>query len=297
MGAWGTGIFSDDTACDVRDAWREALLDGLDDEAATIRVLHEFGHVFADEDEVVVGWTALAAAQMKTGRLLPMVRERTLEIIDAGGDVESWRLGPMPALARPREKALRALAEKLRGPQPAPKTLKRPKPRYSPLDVGDVVHVRGEDAQGLFVVVGLAQTWSPPGNEPVLAELLWDGGDIPDVEGLKRLPLLHEDDPGARSVRREVMGLEPAGDVVDGPVQHFQQVTCPSRGKYALANYGEVVAKGVLRPDAADHLRDQSRGFDDGPSVSGGGWDTLAAFMTGPWHDRMVETTRRVYGL
>ena len=144
MGAWGTGIFSDDTARDVRHVWREALMDGLDDEAATMRVLHECGGVFADEDEFVVGWTALAAAQMQTGRLQPMVGERTLEIIEAGGDVESWRLGPMPALAPQREKALQALAEKLRGPQPPPKTLKRPKFRPSPLDVGDVVHVRSD---------------------------------------------------------------------------------------------------------------------------------------------------------
>ena len=82
-----------------------------------------------------------------------------------------------------------------------------------------------------------------------------------------------------------------------GPVQHFWWVDCPSRGKRALSNSGKVVAKGVLRPDAADHTRDQSWGFADGPSISGGGWDTVAAFLTGPHHDHLVETTRRVYGL
>lgn len=281
MGAWGTGIFSDDTACDVRDVWRETLMDGLDGEAATARVFQKFTHVFADEDEVVVGWVALAAAQMQTGRLQPTVRDRALEIIEAGGDVEQWRLGPTPALARQREKALQALAEKLRGPQPAPKTLRRPKPRLSPLDVGDVVHIRGERGEALYVVVDIAAA-SPPGStEPVVAELLWDGGEIPDVETLKRLPLLHEEDPISFNH-------------VTQPVQHLAIVDCPSRGRYALSNFGAVVAKGVLRLDAADHLRDQSRGFADGPAVSGGGWDVLAAFIGGPWHQRRVEVTRRL---
>jgi Domain of unknown function (DUF4259) len=29
MGAWGTAIFANDTAADVRDEWREAILEGM----------------------------------------------------------------------------------------------------------------------------------------------------------------------------------------------------------------------------------------------------------------------------
>ena len=50
-----------------------------------------------------------------------------------------------------------------------------------------------------------------------------------------------------------------------------------------------------MRPDAADPLRDQSRGFGDGPVVYGGLWDRL--LVGDEWHARRVETTRRVYGL
>jgi hypothetical protein len=283
MGTWGPGIFSDDVARDVRDAWRDALMDGLDDATATKRVLEELHAAFDDEDDAVVAWLALAAAQHETGRLQLLVRDRALAIIDAGGDLDSWR-NESAAFRRAREKALATLAEKLCGPQPAPKTPKRPKPRVSPLEIGDVVHVRGEREEGLFVVVGIAET--SLGTEPVLAELLWEGGRVPDVETLKRLPLLHEEEPISSFLNE-----------ITRPVQHFWQVDCPSRGKRALSNFGSVVAKGVLRADAADHLRDQSRGFADGPSVSGGGWDTLAAFMGGPWHTRLVETTRRIHGI
>jgi hypothetical protein len=132
------------------------------------------------------------------------------------------------------------------------------------------------------VAVGIAQT--PDGTEPVLAELLWEGGQLPELETLTRLPLLHEAEPVSLNT-------------VTRPVQHFWQIDCPSRGKRTLSHFGSMVATGVLRPDAADHRRDQSRGFADGPSISAGGWDTLAAFIGSPWHHRLVIATRQVYGL
>jgi hypothetical protein len=281
MGTWGPGIFSDDFALDVRAVWRDALMDGLDDATATQRVLDKLREweSFDDPDETVVAWIALAAAQHQTGRLQPSVRDRALAVIEAGGDLDSWR-DQSPAFVCARKSALAALAKKLRGPQPAPKTLKRPRPRVSPLDVGDVVHVRGECAEGLFVVLAIAQT--SQGTEPVLAELLWDGGAIPDEEALARLPLLHEANP-------------PYLHEIPQPVQHFWQVDCPSRGKNAFPNFGEVVARGVMRQDAADYHRRQSLGFVDGPTISGGGWDTIAAFMGTPWHQGLVEATRRIY--
>ncbi|ACZ90620.1 hypothetical protein [Streptosporangium roseum] len=39
MSAWGVALFSDDTACDVRDTYRELIEDGVDDEEAARRVL------------------------------------------------------------------------------------------------------------------------------------------------------------------------------------------------------------------------------------------------------------------
>jgi hypothetical protein len=284
VGTWGPGLFSDDTARDVRDVWRTALMDGLDDESATARVLRELAGTFEDEDNAVTSWLALAASQMESGRLQPTIRDRALQIIEAGGDIDRWRT-QSAALARKREQVLQDLSEKLRGPQPARKTLKPPKPRLTRLEVGDVVHLRGERGEGLFVVTDLVR--DSAGTSPVVAELLWDGREIADVETLARLPLLHEEDPISREHLRllHVVRTVPLLWIVDDP----------SRGKRALRNFGEVVAKGVLRPDAADALQDQSRGFADGPAVSGGGWDTIAAFIGGPWHERCVAATRGVF--
>lgn len=258
-------------------------------------MFERFGDLFEDEEECIVAWTALAAAQMQTGRLQPDVRDRTLALIEGGGDLVYWR--EEPTFAKQREQVLAKLAEKLGGPQPAPKTLKRAKFRPSPLDVGDVVHVRNqignEENEALFVVVDLMQWHNPPGTIPVLAQFLWHGGPIPDVETLKTMPLIHEELVGPDGdFWRELTGAK-----YQGPVPHLWWVTCPTRGKYAFKHYGTVVTTGVLRPDAGDHLRDQSRGFGDGPSVSWGSWDSIAYFSGGEWYARMVEATKRVYGL
>jgi hypothetical protein len=110
MGAWGTGIFSDDTASDIRDEWRDAVLDGLDSDAATDRLLESFSDLLDDPtdeeaDNEKPFWIALAAAQMETGRLAPGVRDRALEIISSGGDVERWLEDGDEVSARQRERA------------------------------------------------------------------------------------------------------------------------------------------------------------------------------------------------
>jgi hypothetical protein len=56
-------LFSDDTALDVRDAYREALEDGASDEAAEASVLAAFGESLADDDEgAVVCWAPSRSA-------------------------------------------------------------------------------------------------------------------------------------------------------------------------------------------------------------------------------------------
>lgn len=192
---------------------------------------------------------------------------------------------------RQREKAIAKLAETLRGPQPPPKTLKRPKFRPSPLDVGDVVHVRNEEAEALFVVVGLIRTG--PGCSPVVAELLWEGGDIPDAAALKSMPLIHGDPSDAlAAIVREVTGTQ-----YEGPVPQLWCVDCPTRGQRALKHHGTVIATGIVGRDAGDLARLQRDAYEGYPSMSGSTWDRISRSHDLAFHDRMVEVTRRVYGL
>jgi hypothetical protein len=47
---WGTGLFSDDSACDIRDHYRELLEDGIEDDAAT-RLIREEYRAYLEESE------------------------------------------------------------------------------------------------------------------------------------------------------------------------------------------------------------------------------------------------------
>src|SRR4051794_41739070 len=98
LGAWGTAIFSDDSASDVRDEWREAILDGLSPEDATQRLLETFDDYLEQADTEKLFWMGLAAAPMETGRPLPGGCDRALAIIDGGGGVGRWRGGGGEAL-------------------------------------------------------------------------------------------------------------------------------------------------------------------------------------------------------
>jgi hypothetical protein len=86
MGTWGTGVFDNDLASDVRGEYRELLEDGTADAAATQEVLRSFAHAADDPDNGACFWTGLAATQMQLGRLDPTVRDRAVAVIDAGGD-------------------------------------------------------------------------------------------------------------------------------------------------------------------------------------------------------------------
>jgi hypothetical protein len=136
---------------------------------------------------------ALAAAQMETGRLLPEVRDRALQIIDAGGDVDRWREDGDESLARQRARVLERLAVKLRGQQPKPKRLRRPVALSVPLEVGDVVRVRAQredEHEALVVVVGHGDGLAPGELYPIVAPLAWKGRRVPKPGRIARLPFL-----------------------------------------------------------------------------------------------------------
>ena len=90
MGAWGTAIFSDDTASDIRGDYRDLLGDGYSPAEATDQILSEWKDSLDDPEERSVVWLALAVTQWKLGRLEERVKGKALEIIDSGSDLDRW---------------------------------------------------------------------------------------------------------------------------------------------------------------------------------------------------------------
>jgi hypothetical protein len=249
MGTWGTGIFDSDLARDVRGEWRDGILDGQDPSPLAQRLIDTVAPDDSEPGEAAVFWIALAAAQAETGRLDPAIRDKTLQIIDSGADLALWTQEDATAAKR-RQKALESLASKLRGPQPAPKLLRRPKALGVAFDVGDVIYLRNPDtgAEALAVVVDHNHDTSFP--SPVIEMLLWEGATIPAASELATLPtllttvpLLREDAPNRIRPRLQVV-------VTGGKKNIFGP------------HIGRVIAKGINRNPSGDHRNGRVAGGD-----------------------------------
>jgi len=114
MGAWGAGLYQDDTALDVRDLWRAYRRIGLHPAEASRRLLAEIG----DDDSTVV-WLALADCQWRTGQLQAAVRRQAMQIIRRGEDLERWEDDQVGK----RRRTLDRLAQQLRSPMPKPRAV------------------------------------------------------------------------------------------------------------------------------------------------------------------------------
>lgn len=90
MGAWGYGIFDDDTASDVRDNFEEYIEDGLSIADATERILEEYQEEIEDEVDGATIYLALASLQMEHGELQKNIKEVALNIIENGKGLEVW---------------------------------------------------------------------------------------------------------------------------------------------------------------------------------------------------------------
>lgn len=123
MGTSSAALFSDDTACDVRDEFMERLSNGDSPAAATEALLRTWATEIQDIDDGPVFWLALAATQWNYGCLDPDVQARAISIIDRGSDLQKWT-GPS---ASRRGAVLQGLKQKLQSPQPVPRRPPRKK--------------------------------------------------------------------------------------------------------------------------------------------------------------------------
>jgi hypothetical protein len=137
MGTWGIGIFSDDTAADVRDEYRDCLSQGMEGPAATDKVMSMFGDSLDDPDDGPPFWLALAATQVRYGRLEQRVRDRAIAIIESGSDLA--RFSGNPRLTRERSRVLNKLKANLVGPQRTPAKVRKEIPFECDWEPGEVI--------------------------------------------------------------------------------------------------------------------------------------------------------------
>jgi hypothetical protein len=170
MGAWGTALFADDTACDVRDDFRELLGDGLSAVAATKRVLTQWSDALEDADERPIVWLALAATQWRTGHVVPRVLREAITIIDSGSSLAPWNA---------------TMRAQLVSPPPAPKRIRKLYRDDCDWQIGEVVAYTTKKGRRVFLWV-VDEHVDAGGRSPVCELLAWRGRSMPTVAQLRR---------------------------------------------------------------------------------------------------------------
>jgi hypothetical protein len=160
VGVWGTPIFSDDLAADVRDMFTDLMGDGLSAAEATDTIVAEYTPKLDEPGDTGVMWMALAATQWKLGRLIDAVRDRAILVIDSGDDLQRWQDSPKSEI-RQREKHLAKLREQLHTPQPPAKKIKKRVKASTDFVAGDVVRYRYNDT--LWVRFVVLEIWGDRG--------------------------------------------------------------------------------------------------------------------------------------
>jgi hypothetical protein len=184
MGAWGTAIFSDDAACDVRDAYLELVGDGLSGAEATRQLTQQWSKELEDPDQAPVVWLALAATQWKCGRLEEGVREQALRVIDDRSDLRRWEDNSRE-LAK-RKRVLEGLRARLLGPQAPERRIRKQFRDANEWKRGDVIAYRLRS--GKFVVMRIIGHHSDKGGTSPVCE--WLEGIFDVLPGARELQAL-----------------------------------------------------------------------------------------------------------
>jgi hypothetical protein len=236
MGVSSTAIFGDDTACDVRDAYRRLVGDGSSGPQATNQLLRDWRETIADEDDCPVFWLALAATQWACGQLEKRVKTKALRIIDNGSSLGLWSEGGDSKVLKRRQGVLAKLRAELQAPQPAVKKIRKLPTNECPWTVGEVLAYRLRS--GKLVLLHVVEEFGP---SPVFAVFDWVGKEVPPAERIKELRLKR--DPGMPFIYRvAVMRLNKK----DFPADRIIQLALhrkPHRQRGIICMYDAIVWK------------------------------------------------------
>lgn len=136
MGVWNSGLFSNDTTCDVKDSYIHFLKQQLSNEEAYQKTLEEYKELIGTDEEPLF-WYALADTQWNLGRLMPNVKNTALDFIGKKGGVSIWKESHKNVSGW--KNTLQRLKEKVESPMPPEKIIKKPIEFVrNPWNTGDV---------------------------------------------------------------------------------------------------------------------------------------------------------------
>jgi hypothetical protein len=185
MGTWGTALYSDDLAADLRGDFRDLIGEGLSADETLERLSSEYSSSLADPDEAPVFWLAIADTAWRLGRPQERATKEALRVIETGADLRRWEDAED---RRKREAVLQELAAKLRSTPPPAKRIAKPFIANNAWEVGEVIAYRlASGAWTLFRVIG--HHLDKGGRYAICEPLDWTGPAPPDPRQLPRLKL------------------------------------------------------------------------------------------------------------
>ena len=162
MGAWGTGIYQNDVAEDIKHDYINKQKAGKSEETALKEVLYENKVIFEDEDDKYGAWCALADTMWKYGRLTEEIKRKALEVIEEEKNCIEERWNSRKDIAK-RMQVLSNLKEQLISEQPSKKRISVHKPFIPKWKKGDVYQYEitdipenypsGKEYKGWFVLI------------------------------------------------------------------------------------------------------------------------------------------------
>ena len=186
MGVWGTAIFSDDSAADLRADYRMMIGDGLSGPEATERLMkHWMPSSEKDPDMAATFWLALAVTQWKCGRLEDRVKAEALRVIEDGSALRPWRGSP---LERKRAAVLEATKKQLGFQQPPPRKIARVFRSACDWEAGELIAYRL--LSGSFIVFQVIDHHTDAGGVAPNCEIFdWQGPELAPPSTFEGCPM------------------------------------------------------------------------------------------------------------
>ena len=255
MGTWGTDLFADDEARDIRDHYRELLEDGVEDGTATRLTLEKFKAYLEEPGAMAI--VAFAVTQSKLGRLDPDIRDRATAVLDGRADLEVWESENRTLLSKRRAVLDKARAQ-LTGPQPPRRRLRPPKRVLSGLAAGDVLAFSLPRRIALLRVVRVRS--HRRGETPVLEELDFNGTEVPSRDALERLgPRVKDPIAFMHVLSPDTRLFAFVAEHIDWQRAGFQKVqTIGSRAGDEQARLPDFGLRGLPSPSAIAFNRDSN---------------------------------------
>jgi len=194
MGTWGTAIFSDDLASDIKSEFRDKIGFGKTSIEATEELLNDYSEEIKDSDESSVFWLSLALTQWNIGRLLENVKEKALEVIENGQDLDKWKDDEKSF--KKRKLILEKLKEQLQSEQPKQKKIAKPFIRETIMEEGDLISYKLKNDKFIILRVIEINQDKCGDRYPFIEILDFYENEIPELRELEKLNIKNLDKDG-----------------------------------------------------------------------------------------------------